>query len=336
MTTTTLTNFSEERCLELEQEIEAIRQSLPVHLADKAGQITLHITMGSGNTFAMIHCLLNCGSIFVNRRRILQVVTDENFSLESWRMSSHANAQAVDRIFAASHSIIHSLLSLEHGADKDSILCFPIFMLFSAFTAGSTVAYLALKGLAPSNVLESASGIVRDSLRLCQDGSESWPLVIPWQRHLSVMSKVLRGVNVGPREDGRVNHQPSPSIKDDVLSQPDTNPDAMDYEGQPGPATVPPSAGTEGRGSEPPPQRRIGITTINGGPPGASTPVPTSPPSGPPPIKADSPDESSVIGGAPVVQPGPEVDMNAQELCNAFERQLLELDDLAAFMGGGV
>ncbi len=33
---------------------------------------------------------------------------------------------------------------------------------------------------------------------------------------------------------------------------------------------------------------------------------------------------------------GPEVDMTALELCTAFERQLLELDNLAAFMGGGV
>ena len=29
-------------------------------------------------------------------------------------------------------------------------------------------------------------------------------------------------------------------------------------------------------------------------------------------------------------------DMTAPELCAAFERQLLDLDDLAAFMGGGV
>lgn len=342
MTTTTLETFSEERCLELEQEIDAIRQSLPMHFADKPGQINLHITMGSGYTYAMIHCLLNCGTIFVNRRRILQVVTDENFSLEAWRMSSHAHVQSVDRIFAASHSIIHSLLSLEHGADKDNILCFPIFMLFSAFTAGSTVAYLALKGLAPSNVTESASGIVRDSLRLCQEGSDSWPLVVPWQRHLSVMSKVLREVNSATRdrdrdsrEDSKMNHHASPSVKDDVVSQPDTNPDAMDYDQvQPvGPQSVPAQA--EGRGSEPPAPRRTGITTINGGSAGASTPATASPPPGPNP-KQDSPDASSVTGVPAAAHPGPEVDMTAMELCAAFERQLLELDDLAAFMGGGV
>ncbi len=345
MTTTTLETFSEEQCLALEQDIDAIRQSLPLHFADKPGQINLHITMGSGYTYAMIHSLLNCGTIFVNRRRILQVVTDDSFTLDAWRMSAHAHGQAVDRIFAASHSIIHSLLALEHGADKDSILCFPIFMLFSAFTAGSTVAYLTLKGLAPPDVTESASGIVRDSLRLCQEGSESWPLVLPWQRHLSVMSKVLREVNMGPRdvrdslEDSKGNHRVSPSVKDDILSQADTNPDAMDYDQ---PMSLGPhgqlSATIEGRDSEPPAPRRPGITTINGGSAGASTPATASPPPGPMP-KADSPDapSSASVSGIPQApQPGPDVDMTALELCGAFERQLLELDDLAAFMGGGV
>jgi hypothetical protein len=335
MTTTTLETFSEERCLELEQEIDAIRASLPVHFADKPGQINLHITMGSGYTYAMIHCLLNCGSIFVNRRRILQVITNDGVSIDAWRGASLTHAQAVDRILAASHSIIHSLLSLEHGADKDSILCFPIFMLFAAFTAGSTVAYLALKGLAPSNVTESASGIVRDSMRLCQDGSESWPLVVPWQRHLSVMLKVLRELNRDrdSRDDNKVNHNGSPSVKDDVASQADTNPDAMDYDQAP--PAVPPAAAppVEGRESEPPAPRRTGITTINGGSAGASTPATASPPPAAPPAKQESPDAVSVSGAQAA---GHDVDMTALELCQAFERQLLELDDLAAFMGGGV
>jgi hypothetical protein len=346
MTTTTLDTFSEEQCAVLENQIDMIRQSLPLHFADKPGQINLHITMGSGYTYAMVHSLLNCGTIFVNRRRILQVVTDENFTLDVWRSSLHAHVQAADRIFAASHGIIQSLLALEHGADKDSILCFPIFMLFSAFTAGSTVAYLTLKGLAPPDVTETASGIVRDSLRLCQDGSESWPLVLPWQRHLSVMSKVLREVNSAPRdmresrEDSKPPHRLSPSVKDDVLSQADTNPDPMDYDQAIPPvshAPLPPSM--EGRDSEPPVPRRTGITTINGGSASASTPATASPP--PPGLapKVDSPgaaSSASVSGIPQAPQPGPDVDMSAMELCAAFERQLLELDDLAAFMGGGV
>lgn len=344
MTTTTLETFSEEQCLKLEQDIDAIRQSLPPHFADKPGQILLHITMGSGYTYAMIHSLLNCGTIFVNRRRILQLVTDEQFTMETWSANPHANA-SVDAIFAASHSIIHSLLALEHGADKDAILCFPIFMLFSAFTAGSTVAYLALKGLAPTNVTETASNIVRDSLRLCQDGSESWPLVIPWQRHLSVMSKVLRDVNTVPpsretREDSKLPIR-SPSFKDDAVSQADTSPDVMDYDQTP--TIVEPQnqqhPSIEGRESEPPiPRRPAGIATINGGSVGTATPATVSPPPQTVQNKIESPEPSSVsvAGTAQVNAGGPDVDMTAHELCQAFERQLLELDDLAAFMGGGV
>ena len=43
-------------------------------------------------------------------------------------------------------------------------------------------------------------------------------------------------------------------------------------------------------------------------------------------------------GAAAVVQDAHATsqDMTAPELCQAFERQLLDLDDLAAFMGGGV
>jgi len=344
MTTTTIETFSEEQCLALEEDIDAIRQSLPPHFADKPNQINLHITMGSGYTYAMIHCLLNCGTIFVNRRRILQVVTDEAFTLDTWRMAPHSHVQAVDRIFAASHSIIHSLLALEHGADKDSILCFPIFMLFSAFSAGSTVSYLALKGLAPSNFTESASSIVRDSTRLCLDGSESWPLVVPWQRHLSVMSKVLRQVNNSNRdrelrEDSKLVRNGSPSVKDDITSQSDTNPDTMEYDhtGPPSGSQTHINSRVEGRESEPPLPRRPGITTINGGSAGASTPATASPPPGPP-IKIDSPEAASpasATGNGQAAQAA-DMDMTALELCLAFERQLLELDDLAAFMGGGV
>ncbi|OAA67115.1 fungal specific transcription factor domain containing protein [Niveomyces insectorum RCEF 264] len=342
MTTTTIDTFSEARCADLEAEIDAIRTSLPVHFADKPGQITLHVTMGSGFTYAMIHCLLHCATIFVNRRQILQFVTAEDFNADDWRASA-PDSQLIDKIFAASHSIISMLVSLENGADKDSILCFPIVMLFSAFTAGSTVAYLYLKGLAPASVVETASHIVRDSLRLMNDGAESWPLVMPWNRHLTVMAKVLRDMNAREDRPGSPEQikatNGSPYLKDDGSSQPDTNPDTMDYDQ---PATFSASQEPEQqphnhqsaaaeRSSEPPPPRRPGIATINGGSAGALTPATTSPP--PQPVgKIESPEPQSTHSNPPA----PTVDITAKELCSAFERQLLELDDLAAFMGGGV
>ena len=339
MTTTTIDTFSESRCLDLEAEIDAIRQSLPVHFADKPGQINLHVTMGSGATYAMIHCLLQCATIFVNRRQILQVVTAEDFNVEDWRASS-ADTQLIDKIFAASHGIISMLVSLENGADKDSILCFPIVMLFSAFTAGSTVAYLYLKGLAPPNATETALHIVRDSLRLMNDGAECWPLVMPWNRHLTVMAKVLRDMNA--REEPPSSPEPkvgngagSPYIKDDASNpdtNADTNPDVMDYEQSGSASQDADQANSVGRDSEPPAApRRPGIATINGSSTGARTPAPDSPPALPV-SKLESPEPQSTASNPP----GPTVDITAKELCNAFERQLLELDDLAAFMGGGV
>jgi len=345
MTTTTVATFRDDQCVLLEEELEAIRRSLPTHFADKPGQVALHIAMGSGFTYAMIHCLLHCATIFVNRRRILQLVTAEDFDVEAFRLSPQN--QMVDHIFAASHNIISMLIALENNADKDALLCFPIFMLFSAFTAGSTVAYLYLKGLAPPNVTETASHIVRDSLRFMSDGADSWALVIPWHRHLSVMAKVLRDINSrGDRadstapEDTKVRGHGSEYGKEDASSQPDTNPDVMDYEQPQSVDAVDESV--EGRTSEPPAPRRPGVTTINGGSAGVSTPASASPPPANA-AKTDSPEPRSSVSNsgaqaAPQAQhQAPDnVEITAKELCNAFERQLLELDDLAAFMGGGV
>ncbi|KAJ0159595.1 hypothetical protein CTA2_9413, partial [Colletotrichum tanaceti] len=99
-----------------------------------------------------------------------------------------------------------------------------------------------------------------------------------------------------------------------------------------------------GRDSEPPapPPRRSGVTTINGGSGGVGTPASASPP--PPQQQAEIKQSTEMLPQPPIgngvqsSEPAASVpqDMTASELCSAFERQLLELDDLAAFMGGGV
>lgn len=372
MTTTTIETFSEEQCLVLEAKVGQVRANLPHHFADRQGQMDLHITMGSGMTFAMIHMLLHCATIFINRRRILQIVTSENFSMEAWRMSAQSQMQTVERILESSHSIVTMLTALQRATEPSMVCCLPIFMLFSGFTAGSTVAYLALKGLSPPNTHDSSHTIVDKCLRIMKEGAESWHLVVPWHRHLNVMSRVLQDSNFGDEpelggEDSRMQIQRSPSIKDDRMSQTDAQNESMDYEqtstqtqhqGQPaqqslsqdarqdtpqGTPQAAPAAQMDNRGSEPPAPRRTGVTTINGGSAGSSTPVAGgSPPAGPQ-EKAASPAASngsnaggvSVSGSAPPKESG-SVDMTPTELCAAFERQLLELDDLAAFMGGGV
>ncbi|RYP67568.1 hypothetical protein DL771_007180 [Monosporascus sp. 5C6A] len=329
LTTVTSETFSEEQCVSLEAGIEAVRSSLPMHFMDKPGHINLHITMGSGYTYAMLHCLLHCATIMVNRRRLLHLVTTNG---ESWRMVPHVHLQTVDRVLAASHSVVSLLLALEANADKDAVLNFPLVMLFACFTACSTVAWFSLKGFTPADVNETAEGFVRDGMRFLQDGANIWILAVPWYRHLSVMAKVLRNSDTAANRS--LPPEPAPSIKEDTASQPDNNPpETMDYERQ-SPASQ--HEQVENHDGEPP--RKSGFTTINGGSVGASTPATASPPPPPAQMKSDSPAPSST-GGAQPADPNPPSsggDMTAAELCMAFERQLLELDDLAAFMGGGV
>ncbi|KKY30034.1 putative fungal specific transcription factor domain containing protein [Diaporthe ampelina] len=374
MTTTTLDTFSEEQCQMLEVKVAQVRANLPHPFADRPGQMELHITMGSGVTYAMIHLLLHCAAIFINRRRILQIVTSENFSMEGWRMSGQSQMQYVERILESSHSIISMLTALERATEPTAVCCLPIFMLFSGFTAGSTVAYLALKGLSPPHTHDSIHLMVDKCLHLMKDGAESWNLVLPWHRHLSVMSRVLNDINIGDEqervsEDSRMQIQRSPSVKDERVSRADAHHDSMDYEQAPAsgasqsapqgsaphasspdlPQAAPP-APMDSRDSEPPRPRPSGVTTINGGSARGCTPAalgspPTAAQDVKPEYKPDSPvpaSNGSNAGGSGSAPPpakessGSGVDMTPIELCAAFERQLLELDDLAAFMGGGV
>ena len=332
LTTTTRETFSDRACQLLEADTDRIRKSLPPHFTDKPGQINLHITMGSGFTYAMIHCLLHCSTIFVNRRRLLQIVTSDGFTIDQWHTTLHAHHQIVEPVLAASHSIVSMLCALEAGADKDSIMCFPIFMLFSSFIASSTTAYLSLKGLTPPNVVETAANIVGEGLRLLTDSLEAWPLVEPWHRHLSVMSKILSNsdsVVSGAEGQAQSTREDGGSVSGD------NNGDGMDL----GDADAQVNATSDaGRESEPP-QRHPGFTTVNGGSAGASTPATASPPQ----IKAELPERPASAGataqlasGTGGQATGSQPDMTPAELCCAFEGQLLELDDLAAFMGGGV
>lgn len=362
LTGTNLQNFREERCTDLIGKIEGLRASLPMQFVDKAGQINLHMTMGSGFNFAMLHCLLHCSSILVHRRRLLQEVTASNFNLGSFRMTPKCH-DIVDRLLTSCHSIISLMTAVESGSEKDHITCFPIFMLFSSFTASATVAYLSLKGLTPHTAVETAGHIVEDGLRFMSEGADNWPLMGSWLRHLTVMQRVLHNDAAAMAGSGsRHNSSSHAGLKDEVSSNPDTSGgDAMDYDhhgssgvlhhgqGQ-GPPPAPRSVSESARGESEPPvsiPRRPGVTTINGNSgsvstPGTNSPPPTTHNPGPyqsyPPVepKQQSPEVSQ--NGVPAQQEGSttSLDMTAPELCAVFERQLLEMDDLAAFMGGGV
>ncbi|TWU79068.1 hypothetical protein ED733_008627 [Metarhizium rileyi] len=360
LTATTMQTFRDEDCGDLFAKIEGLRASLPMQFVDKPGQINLHMTMGSGYTFAMLHCLLHCATVFVHRRRLLQDVISPSFNLETFRTNPRCH-DAVDRLFTSCHGTISLLNAVESGSEKDHPTCFPIVMLFSAFTASATVAYLSLKGLTPPNAVETAAHIVKDGLKFMHEGTESWPLMSSWLRHLTVMQRVLNNdaatnnnAAQSTHRHGSGSHQSSSGVKDEISSNGDTNPDAMDYDHQAGGSgaahrgSATRSVSESARGdSEPPaaPIPRRGVTTINGGSGGiAKTPSSTTspPPSAPQAlmqpgeVKQRSPDAGS--NGVPATQDGQTTsqDMTAPELCQAFERQLLDLDDLAAFMGGGV
>jgi hypothetical protein len=361
LTATTMQNFRDEDCSDLFAKIEGLRASLPMQFVDKPGQINLHMTMGSGYTFAMLHCLLHCASVFVHRRRLLQDVISPNFNLESFRMNPRCH-DVVDRLFTSCHGTINLLNAVEAGSEKDHPTCFPIVMLFSAFTASATVAYLSLKGLTPPNAVETAAHIVKDGLKFMHEGTENWPLMSSWLRHLTVMQRVLNNDaaavagNTLPSTArlGSGSHHSTTGLKDETSSNADSNPDALEYDHQAGGSGVghhgsaARSVSGSARGdSEPPPPVSIprrGVTTINGGSGGVPTPsMTTSPPPGAShalmpsgDAKQESPDMSS--NGVAAMQDGQTTsqDMTAPELCAAFERQLLDLDDLAAFMGGGV
>lgn len=371
LTTTSLQSFHDEDCLGLVARIEAIRSNLPMQFADKPGQINLHMTMGSGYTFAMLHCLLHCATIFVHRRRLLQDVTAPGPSFESFRASPKCH-DIVDQLFDSCHATVALLTAVEAGAEKEHVTCFPIFMLFSAFTASATVAYLSLKGLTPPGSIDTAAAIVQDGLRFMQDGTDSWPLMVSWLRHLTVMQRVLNNDAATSRHGSGSYGGRSSVVKDEVSSNADTNPDAMDYDhqGSAGAAAAtttmvrdaggaggaqPRSVSGSARGDSEPPAaaipRRPGVTTINGGFRGVAASTVSPPPPAPSatggaapqaPMQAvemnhQSPPGEGSNGFVPPQQSQTtSQDMTAPELCEAFERQLLDLDDLAAFMGGGV
>ena len=390
LTTLGYSHFPDTDYLTFMDRIHDLRKALPVQYVDKPQQINLHITMGTGFTFAMVHSLIHCSQIFLQRRRLLdQVVppqpshdeqgncvplTPDAFerwsrNLDVWRRSPQS-LDFIQELLQSCHTIISLLNALDAQGDKDSNPQFPIYMLFAAFSASATVAYLALKNLTPRHMMETATLMVGDGLGFMSQALETLPLAARWHRHLDVMKRILSQENAKPFPAAAPVYstatattaavQPRPhSARDDVASHADSHADPMDYEA--GGDTSVDADGTRD-GSEPPMPlpRRTGVTTISGnvsGITGASTPVSTSPPSAQSSqghqsstaegsVRIPLPSSASVSSsGAPpppvvVTLPAPTPngpqDMNAAELCAAFEKQLLELDDLASFMGGGV
>jgi len=330
LVTSSIETFNESSCADLINIIDTLRSNLPLQYVEKTGQIQLHITMGSGLTYAFLHCLLHCATIFVYRRRLLQSIASPNVNVDLWRTSPHCH-EIVDRLMSSCHSAMSLLTALNAGSDKESLVSYPIFMLFAAFTSSSTTAYISMKGLTPPNSVETAASIVREGLHFMQGSLEVWPLIGMWYHHLSVMQRVLNNDGNAVTAPGSAHMGGSPSVKDEAGSNQGAG-DEMDTTGG-GNQNDSVSGSIRGESEPPVPARKSGFSAINGGgSAGVSTPA-----TGTPPPAEGTPAPGSASGPKPEAsQPAPQNDMTAVELCEAFERQLLGQDDLAAFMGGGV
>ncbi|CAI4213146.1 unnamed protein product [Parascedosporium putredinis] len=319
MLTGCMQTFNAEACASLMSSVEQLRASLPMQFIDKPGQVNLHITMGSGITFAMLHCILHCATIFLHRRRLLHSITTEGVDIDEFKHTPLCH-DIVDRLMASCHSTTALLVALEQGTDKDSVVCYPLFMLFSAFTASATIAYLSLKGLTPPNSIETAGAIVKDGLHLMEESVEIWPLITPWLRHLSVMQRVLKTESQqagGPQTAGAVAQDRTPvSVKDEAASNADS---AMDTGDADAAAATNNSVGGSARGDSEPPMARNGAHSDSAAATAAAAAAAAA---------------VATVAVQPKIETDAPADMTASELCSAFERQLMELDDLAAFMDG--
>lgn len=367
LTTTTVATFCEADCDELLANIEGFRASLPMQLVEEPEHVNMHVAMGSEYTYAMLHCLLHGASLLARRRLLLQAVMSPDFNFDAFRLTPRCR-DLVDRVFASCHSVSLLLNALDTGTEKDTPTCLPIEMLFCAFITSATVAWLSLKGFTPPTAMETAAHMVCDGVRFIHNGAESWPLVATWLKHVVVMQRVLithaRSTSESSHSSlSRRGSDPPHNgngVKAEVLSHADSDPDAMDHDHHAGaaggetPAPVVPAArvvSESARGdSEPPaPVSRRGVTTINGGSGAAAHATAASGTSShagaPQALMQPSDGNHSSPGASPSPAPVPvpqdgwttsHQDMTPAELCNALERQLLDHDDLAAFMGGGV
>ncbi|KAG5987631.1 hypothetical protein E4U52_007395 [Claviceps spartinae] len=367
LTTTTVATFCEADCDGLLANIEGFRASLPMQLVEEPEHVNMHVAMGSEYTYAMLHCLLHGASLLARRRLLLQAVMSPDFNFDAFRLTPRCR-DLVDRVFASCHSVSLLLNALDTGTEKDTPTCLPIEMLFCAFITSATVAWLSLKGFTPPAAVETAAHMVCDGVRFIHNGAESWPLVATWLKHVVVMQRVLimharsasESSNSSSSRRGSDPPHNRSSVKAEVSSHADSDPDAMDHHqhaeaaGGETPAPVAPvarvvSESVRGDSETPASVSRRGVTTINGGSGAAAHATAASGTrshaGAPQALMQPSDGNNSSPGASPSPAPVPvpqdgwttsHQDMTPTELCHALERQLLDHDDLAAFMGGGV
>ncbi|KAI9732792.1 MAG: hypothetical protein M1834_003730 [Cirrosporium novae-zelandiae] len=196
-------NEDESQYQRLLEELYHWHDSLPARLQNRSGQIDLHITMGTGFPFAFIHCVFHCAIIFLHRRR-LHLLGRQSNSTPNNNISSSSRdpwqVQTIDAIFSSASAITSLLTALESPSSQAYI--FPLFTLFSSYTAATTVAYMSIRELIPQARSTSIT-IVRDNLRILRGMRESWALVEEWYEELGEMIKVLQNRAMGKHDGER-------------------------------------------------------------------------------------------------------------------------------------
>ncbi|KAF2087260.1 hypothetical protein K490DRAFT_22080, partial [Saccharata proteae CBS 121410] len=171
---------------QLETELLSWQRSLPSRQQDTPGKIDLHIPLGNGFAFAFTHCVYHCALLFLNRRQLHRI----GRRIDS-ADAEHRNVQhTIDTMFLSAQRITTLVSTLESANTTNTPILYPIFILFSSFTAASTIAYLSIKQFTSS--LDEAFQIVRENTAVLRQSQDTWPLAERWYAELSNMLQVLQ------------------------------------------------------------------------------------------------------------------------------------------------
>ena len=178
---------------QLENSLFDWRTSLPAQYQDQANHLELHVDMGTGLSFGFAHCVYHCAMVFVQRERLHDQPQQSHGSSSAEAVRDRDNA--IETIFCSANRIIEILNALEGSVSEGDMIIFPLFMLYSCFTASSAIAYISIKRL--TSLRPASLSIVRESLRILRNMRSSWSLVVEWHEKLSRLVRVLQDRAMG-------------------------------------------------------------------------------------------------------------------------------------------
>ncbi|KAH8883385.1 hypothetical protein GQ53DRAFT_883062 [Thozetella sp. PMI_491] len=176
---------------QLEGALSEWTASLTAQYQDKPGHLDLHVSLGTGFAFGFAHSVYHCALVFLHRERLYAYSQGG----DSPASGNKIRDKAIETIFSSAERIIEIINTLEAMGTEDTVVIFPIFMLYACFTASSAIAYISIRQW--TNARQSSFKIVRESLRILRTMKSTWPLVGEWHAQLSSMVKVLQDRAMG-------------------------------------------------------------------------------------------------------------------------------------------